>query len=85
MRVSPAETPWQRCTLGSYLRHDRPPIFALDIAKRHFRTLVLVDLELGVVDVRDFVNGHYALSALSVVDLANWERATDLCPVRLSG
>ena len=50
--------------LSSYLRHDRTTIFALDVTERHLRALVLVDLELRVVEIRDLVDRHcFALAA----------------------
>ena len=40
---------------GSYLRHDWLAVVALDVAERHLRALVLVELELGEVEVGDVV------------------------------
>jgi len=40
------------------LGHDRLAIFTLDVAERHLRALMLVELELGVVQVGNLVEGY---------------------------
>lgn len=48
----------------SYLWHDGSPIFALDISKGHLRTFVLVDLELGMVEIGDLVDRYCAVASV---------------------
>ena len=47
----------------AYLGHDWFALFVLDVAERHLRALVLVDLEIRVVNVWDLVNRDCASSA----------------------
>lgn len=56
-------------TSSSYLRHNGAPVITLDIAERHLRALVFVDLELRVVDERDLIDGYCALLATYVVEI----------------
>lgn len=53
-------------TGDAYLGHDRFPVVVLDVAERHLRALVLVDLEIRMVDVRDLVDGYCASSATCI-------------------
>lgn len=42
---------------SAYLRHDGLPLLILDIAKWHLGALVLIELEIGVVDIPDLLQG----------------------------
>ena len=56
--------------LSSYLRHDRTTILALDVSERHLRALVLVDLELRVIEIRDLIQRRCSVLAVAII----WHR-----------
>jgi hypothetical protein len=43
----------------AYVWHYGLPVASLHIAKGHLRALILVDMEFGVIDVGDFIEGHF--------------------------
>lgn len=59
----------QHCVLthqiakSAHLGHDWLSVFILDITEWHLCALVLVDLEIGMIDVRNLVDGYCASSA----------------------
>jgi hypothetical protein len=47
----------------THLGHDWFSVIILDIAERHLRALVLIDLEIRMIKVWNLVNGNCASSA----------------------
>lgn len=47
----------------TYFWHYGISIVSLDIAERHLRTLILVDLQIWVIDVGDFIDRDCVSSA----------------------
>ena len=47
----------------AHLAHDWFFVIILDIAERHLRALVLIDLEIRMVNVWNLIDGNFASSA----------------------